>query len=55
MLFWHPAGLKIHYEQGMFLHIEDLNPEAKIQFRMSRGEMFHLGFRCILAALKGKA
>jgi hypothetical protein len=48
-LFWHKTGPLLKYEDGT-LHIEDLNPQIKTQWRMSRGEIFKLGWRCILAA-----
>lgn len=50
-LFWHGTGPLLKYESGM-LHVEDLNPEVKTKWRMSRGEMFKLGWRCMLAAIK---
>lgn len=49
-LYWHNTGPLIRYSGGT-LHIEDLNPEVKTQWRMSRWEMFALGCRCIRAAL----
>jgi hypothetical protein len=39
------------YENGL-LRIEDLNPELKTQWRMSRAEMAILALKCFLAALK---
>ena len=52
-LFWHGTGPLLKYDNGT-LHIEDLNPQIKTQWRMSRGEMFWLGWRCILAAAMTK-
>jgi hypothetical protein len=40
------------YDSGTLL-IEDLNPEIRTRWQMSRGEMFKLGWRCIIAALRG--
>ena len=51
-LFWHPAGPLLKYGDNM-LHIEDLNPQIKTQWRMSRTELFVLGWRCIAAAMAG--
>ena len=51
-LFWHPAGPLVKYGDGM-LYIEDLNPQIKTQWRMSRVEMFCLGWRFIRAAVGG--
>jgi hypothetical protein len=39
---------------GMF-EVEDLNPEVKTRWVMSRYEMLRLGVRCIWAAVIGKA
>jgi hypothetical protein len=55
-LFWHKTGPLLKYESGI-LYVEDLNPEIKTRWTMSRGEMFSLGWRCIVAAMRdrGKA
>lgn len=50
-IFWHPTGPLVKYEGGLLL-IEDLNPEMKTKWRMSRGEMLRFGWRCLLAAMK---
>jgi hypothetical protein len=52
LLFSHPTGPLIRYI-GDTLTIEDMNPEKKIIWNMSRGEMLKLGLRCILAAFWG--
>ena len=52
-LFWHPTGPLMKYADGV-LYIEDLNPEMKTRWRMSRMEMFRLGWRCIVAAALDK-
>ena len=52
-LFWHPTGPLLKYVDG-FLHVEDLNPHVKTQWRMSRAEMLWLGWRCLIAACKHK-
>lgn len=49
-LFMDFAGPLVKYQDGT-LHIEDLNPEIKTKWRMSRLEMLTFGFRCISAAL----
>ena len=51
-LFWDRAGPLLQYGNGV-LHISDLNPEMETRWRMTRGEMFRLGWRCIAAAIKG--
>lgn len=53
-LFWHPTGPLLKYQAGT-LHVEDLNPELKTKWRMSRLEMARLGWRCIVAALRRNA
>lgn len=50
-LFWNQSGPLMKYAEGT-LHIEDLNPEMQTRWRMSRGEMFRLGWRCIVASLR---
>lgn len=50
-LFWHQTGPLMKFENGM-LHVEDLNPEVKTRWRMSRLEMLHLGWRCLVAAVR---
>jgi len=45
-LFWHSTGPLIRYEHGV-LRVESLNPEKAVRFRMSRWEMFRLGWRCL--------
>jgi hypothetical protein len=52
-LFWHQTGPLLKYVEGT-LFIEDLNPEIKTRWRMSRIEMLRLGWRCIYAALGAK-
>jgi hypothetical protein len=49
-LFWHQSGPLIRYNSGM-LEVEDLNPEVRTKWTMSRMEMLRLGWRCIVAGL----
>jgi hypothetical protein len=51
-LFWHGSGPKIAYSDGMIV-VENLNPQVKTRWRMSRAEMFKLGWACIRAAMRG--
>lgn len=51
-LYWNHVGPLMRYESGL-LRIEDLNPDVKTQWRMSRMEMLGLGWRCIVAGLAG--
>jgi hypothetical protein len=48
-LFWHPAGPLLKYADGV-LHIEDLNPQIRTCWRMSRIEILKLSWRCLIAA-----
>jgi hypothetical protein len=50
-LFWNPTGPLMRYDADGVLHIEDLNPDFKTKWRMSRMEMLALGWRCIMAGL----
>lgn len=50
ILFSDPSGPLLTYRQGV-LHIADLNPELKTQWRMTRWEMAKLGLRCLTAAI----
>jgi hypothetical protein len=52
-LIWMPEGPMIKYSNS-FIEIEDLNPEVKMRWRMSRTEMARLGWRCLLAAIRGR-
>jgi hypothetical protein len=49
-LFRHPSGPLLKYADGV-LSIEDLNPETKTRWRISRWEMFCLGWRCLRASV----
>lgn len=48
-LYWHETGPLVNLIGGIF-RVSSLNPEKHIQWRMSRGEMFRLGWNCIKAA-----
>lgn len=50
-LMWRPWGPKMSYRDGV-LTIEDLNPEAKLTWRMSRGDMLRLAWRCFRAGVR---
>lgn len=52
MLHWHHTGPFVKYDNG-FLHVEDLNPELRTKWRMSRSDMLRFGLRCLVAALRG--
>jgi hypothetical protein len=52
-IFWHPTGPLIRYENGL-LRIEDLNPEIKTRWRMTRRERFMTGLRFLLSAVYNK-
>lgn len=49
-LFVHQTGPLVQFD-GNFLCIEDLNPQVKTRWRMSRREMLAFGFKSIWAAL----
>jgi len=49
-IYWHKTGPLIRYEKDM-LTIEDLNPQIKTRWGVSRSEMVRIGLRCIGAAI----
>jgi hypothetical protein len=51
-LFFDKTGPLVQYSIDGVLSIEDLNPEVKTQWRMSRRELFVFGWRCIRAAMR---
>ena len=50
-LFFSRTGALFTYGNGE-LRIADLNPEVELRWGMSRWEMFKIGCRCILAAVR---
>lgn len=52
-LFWHGTGPEIEYAHGAF-RVLDLNPQNEMQWRMSKAELFKLGWKCLRAALSRK-
>lgn len=51
--FMDRCGPLLRYEGGV-LRVEDLNPEIKTRWRMTRGERFMTGIRFIASALLQK-
>ena len=55
ILFWCGPGPRIRYDRhdlrGEMLHVDDLNPENHISFRMTPVELLKFGFKCIWAAV----
>lgn len=49
-LFWDATGPLVAYGDGMLL-VANLNPQVETKWRMTRGEMLRLGWRCIVAAV----
>lgn len=50
VLFMHQSGPLLAYHHGL-LDVQDLNPEKEMRWRMSRWEMFKLGWNCLTAAI----
>ncbi len=48
--FFDPCGPFLRYENGV-LRVEDLNPEIKTRWRMTRRERFMTGLRFMISAL----
>ena len=51
ILLMQPEGPMVRYTHDRMLMVDDLNPEIKTKWRMSRGEMFRFGWNCIMAAI----
>jgi hypothetical protein len=51
-LFRHDTGPLVQYHEQTLI-IEDLNPESRLRWRMSRWEMFKFGVLGIVAAVRG--
>jgi hypothetical protein len=49
-IYWDKTGPLLRYEKDT-LCIEDLNPQLKVRWRMSRGDMVRIGLRCLWAAI----
>lgn len=49
-LYWHGTGPLVQYRSGM-LYIENLNPEVRTRWTMTRWQMIRLAWRCIVAAV----
>jgi len=50
-LYWHETGPLIAYGSDTIL-IGSLNPQQEIKWRMSRWEMFKLGWQCLFSAVR---
>lgn len=51
LLYMHPTGPMLRVDSDLVLHIDDLNPEIKTKWRMSRLELLGLGWRMMVAAV----
>lgn len=51
ILFRCPTGPRIRYANGVLI-VDDLNPENRMAWNMSRWEMFKLGLSCVVATLQ---
>ncbi len=49
-IYWKPAGTETG--KGRIVRFEDLNPEIKTQWRMSRLERLAAGFRLMISSLR---
>jgi hypothetical protein len=52
-IFWRPTGPKLSWDGKTFL-IEDLNPDARIEWRMDARELEQIGERCLQLARDAK-
>jgi hypothetical protein len=51
ILYMHPTGPMVRVDSDYLLHVESLNPEVKTRWRMSRWELFGLGWNMMMAAI----
>ena len=52
-IHFHATGPLIKYGDGV-LYVEDLNPEIKTKWRMSRLDLLRMAWRSFVACLKAK-
>jgi len=50
-LYFDETGPVLQYHDG-FLVVDDLNPQVQTRWRMKRIEMWWLGLRCMMAAMR---
>lgn len=51
LVYLHPAGPMLQVDSEHTLHISDLNPESKRKWRLSRWELFSIGWGLIMSAV----
>lgn len=51
LIYMHPTGPMMRVDSNHVLHIEDLNPEIKTRWRMSRWELVSIGWGLIMSAV----
>jgi hypothetical protein len=50
--WWRPEGPRVFYNKiEGYLEIEDLNPEVKLRWKVSRKDAFQIGWQLIWGAL----
>lgn len=52
-VLWTNWGPHIWHD-GRLLHVHDINPELKTQWRLTRGELFRMSWKLFLVALLGE-
>jgi hypothetical protein len=52
VIYWRHEGLRLSYD-GAYLICDDLNPQTRQRWMISRGQLFMLGLRFSWAALRG--
>ena len=50
-IFWTPEGPLLRIDPNYVLMIEDLNPETKLRWALSRWEVFSIGLGLIKAVI----
>lgn len=51
LVYMHPAGPMLQVDSNHTLHIRDLNPESHRRWRLSRWELFYIGWWLIMSAI----
>ncbi len=51
LIYMHPTGPMLRVDSEHTLYIDDLNPESKRKWRLSRWELFSIGWGLIMSAV----
>ena len=51
LIYMHPTGPMLRVDSEHMLYIDDLNPESKRKWRLSRWELLSIGWGLIMSAI----